>query len=523
MHEGYRAGWQRRFCVHALGALLVGVACDATPIPGRAVLGASADKTPAVAEHAVGAAPYAQCATMRQVQPADIVRVDGDRLYLLSEYRGLVTFDLSDIDHPRELWQSAVVGIPVGIFVRDGIAVIAVSDWERPGDTPFHGSVLRAIDVTSEGPVLRGEVVLPGNIRDVHAVDDTFYVLHEDSADTSGPSIAVTSFHLERGALRRRGEFQVTGSRGSFAVGTTKIVLARRSMDGSATDLTLIDINADPTGAFNARGSIHVSGSLPFGIEPQLDDEERLVRVITCASADCPPGSPLLLSVIDAIDFDQPVRIAELPLPVVHGSLLAKFDADRLYLAGNGGYGRGDGTSTVNVVNLAPPTRPSIKGSIVVRGAVSNLVPLGDRLLAVGAGGTPISTIHVRVHEIDVTPGKRTMLVGAAEFGEDWTSSLAADTSQALAVDGERWVALPFSTWNDDLRRYANGVELLRRPPRLARAGAVSATGWVERVLFLKGRLVAVSATGLTVVDPDRVGRSPIGLEGSGPWEGNIR
>jgi hypothetical protein len=93
-----------------------------------------------------------------------------------------------------------------------------------------------------------------------------------------------------------------------------------------------------------------------------------------------------------------------------------------------------------------------------------------------------------------------------ADFGEDWTSTLAANSSQAFAVDDDqRWLAMPFSSWNEELRRYANGVQLLSRAPHLRREHAELASGWIERVLFLKGRLVAVSSAGLTVIDPERM------------------
>jgi hypothetical protein len=232
---------------------------------------------------------------MRQVEPADVLRVNGDRLYLLSESRGLVAFDLTDMDHPRELWHSMIVGIPVGVFVRDGVAVLAVTDWERRADPTSPVSVLRVLDVAaSDAPQVRADVVLPGNIRDVHAVDDTFYVLHESGSDTSASSIAVTSFHVERGELIRRGEVRAMASRGSFCVGTTKIVFAHLSVDESATDLAFVDIDTNPKGTLIARGSARVRGSIPLGMEPQLDAEERFVRVITCRSARRSP--PLVTS-----------------------------------------------------------------------------------------------------------------------------------------------------------------------------------------------------------------------------------
>jgi hypothetical protein len=77
----------------------------------------------AVGPHA--GAPFEQCATMRRVEAADVVRVDGDRIYFLDESRGLVSFDVTDIDQPVELGVSPIVGVPVGCSFVEG------SSWSR--------------------------------------------------------------------------------------------------------------------------------------------------------------------------------------------------------------------------------------------------------------------------------------------------------------------------------------------------------------------------------------------------------
>src|SRR3954447_16959697 len=37
----------------------------------------------------------------RKVEETDLYRVEGDRLYYLNGYRGLMVFDISNIDHPK--------------------------------------------------------------------------------------------------------------------------------------------------------------------------------------------------------------------------------------------------------------------------------------------------------------------------------------------------------------------------------------------------------------------------------------
>ncbi|HWW83253.1 MAG TPA: hypothetical protein VNZ26_06600, partial [Vicinamibacterales bacterium] len=63
----------------------------------------------------------------RTVQETDLYRLDGNRLYYLNKYRGLMVFDVSDIDHPKLLGRSAIFGDPVQMFVNNGIAVVVVA------------------------------------------------------------------------------------------------------------------------------------------------------------------------------------------------------------------------------------------------------------------------------------------------------------------------------------------------------------------------------------------------------------
>ena len=72
------------------------------------------------------------------------------RLYYLNGYRGLMVFDVSDVDHPKLLGRSPIFGSPVEMIVRNGIAVVVVADWYGQMDdgTPFHGSIVRGLDAT---------------------------------------------------------------------------------------------------------------------------------------------------------------------------------------------------------------------------------------------------------------------------------------------------------------------------------------------------------------------------------------
>jgi hypothetical protein len=82
----------------------------------------------------------------RTVEETDLYRLDGDRLYYLNAYRGLMVFDVSNVDAPKLLGRSAIYGSPVEMIVRNGIASVVVADWYGTDDQgqPFYGSIVRA-------------------------------------------------------------------------------------------------------------------------------------------------------------------------------------------------------------------------------------------------------------------------------------------------------------------------------------------------------------------------------------------
>src|SRR5207237_953514 len=94
-----------------------------------------------------GGAPSAP-ATTPTVNETDLYRVDGDRLYYLNSYRGLMVFDITNVSDPKLLGRSPVFGTPVEMYVENGIATVVVGDWygSAPDGSPFHGSVVRMIN-----------------------------------------------------------------------------------------------------------------------------------------------------------------------------------------------------------------------------------------------------------------------------------------------------------------------------------------------------------------------------------------
>src|SRR6478735_8079031 len=155
---------------HGGGDLAEGPAAAA---PGASSDGASAGTTPAP----------------RTVEETDLYRLDGDRLFYLNAYRGLMVFDVSNVDAPKLLGRSPIYGSPVEMIVRNGIASVVVADWYGTDGNgqPFYGSIVRGIDASDSAHMkILGEARLGGWVRDTRVVGDVLYAVTEDYGTTFG-------------------------------------------------------------------------------------------------------------------------------------------------------------------------------------------------------------------------------------------------------------------------------------------------------------------------------------------------
>jgi len=139
-----------------------------------------------------GAAPAAAAGTAsntatatptRTVQETDLYRLEGTTLYYLNSYRGLLVFDVSNVDQPRFLGRSPIFGTPIDMIVSNGIATVIVGDWYGKLDngTPFHGSIVRGLDATDPTNIkVLGDAKLGGDIQDSRVVGTVLYAVSED-------------------------------------------------------------------------------------------------------------------------------------------------------------------------------------------------------------------------------------------------------------------------------------------------------------------------------------------------------
>jgi hypothetical protein len=478
------------------------------------------------------------------VQETDIYRVDGNTLYYLNAYRGLMVFDVTNVDQPVLLGRSPIFGDPQEMFVNDGVAVVVVGDWygTSPDGSPFYGSIARGLDCTDPTNIKDvGDAYLRGYVQDTRVVGNVLYTVAQDSGweygwdyglgggyggSTPASTVVLASVSFAGGVVKKVSEQVVSGYGGIFNVTPVAIMLATQpaSTDpnnpyesSTQTTLQYIDIT-DSSGAITPRGSITVNGALngwgPDNGRWNLDfSDSRYAHTIGCSAEYCGDSSDTYL--VNTVDFgnpDAPTLVSSLPVANLGWSAAARFDVDpagaytRLYLSPNGSYSTGAGQTPLSIYDLADPTAPRLAGSTNLDGNIWLFIPNGDQLFALGntySTGAVTDQSLVEVQYVDVTDPSAPVALGASEFGSGWSWSPAAETFKAFVVNQAQGLAVvPFSGWDSTSYSYTNGVELVAfTPTGIVSSGTARTKGWVERGIFVKNRLISLSDQALAVVD----------------------
>lgn len=456
----------------------------------------------------------------RTVEETDIYRLEGNRLYYLNAYRGLMVFDVADPDHPALLGRSAIFGDPVDMIVRNGMAIVVVGDWLGTGDDgqPFHGSIVRGFDATDPAHIrVLGDARLGGWVLDDRVVGDVIYAVSTDSgqvygwdASTTAPraSVVVASVSFAGGVIAPVDRVVLDGWSGVFNVTPSSILLAANQATGNAvrSSLRYLDIS-DPAGQIVERGTITVDGGVngwgPDNGRWNLDFADGKTAHVLAQTAGF-AAAGYTLSTVDFSNPDHPVLASALPITGAAWTVAARFDTNRLYLSPYGPYSYDGGTTPLQVYDLTDPAAPKLAGTAALSGSVWNILPApNQRLFALGNATVAQRGDPVSLQYLDVSNPAAPRLLGTSTFGSGWAWTPASGTFKAFTMDESRGlVVLPFAGWDWVGRGYNNGLQLIEfTPGGVTTAGAARTKGWVERGIFVGNRLLSLSYQSLAVVD----------------------
>jgi hypothetical protein len=468
----------------------------------------------------------------REVSEADIVFVEGDKLFALSAYSGLAVVDVSaPSDALPVLGRHRMQGMPFEMYVDGGQVFAILSEsgtyaWDEEASAyVYHtASRLMALDASDPADIaVRGEFEMPGTIQDSRRVGDILYlVTYEDgwcwgceeeqertvvtSLDVSNPA-AVEIVDQLAFAPDGDDEWDWSGPR-SVSSTNERMYVGGIEFDGwedAHSTIDVIDIS-DPGGVMVRGASVTVAGSIQS--RWQMDEHEGILRVISQPWqwwSDSPPQIQTF-TVASASDV-APLASVDMTLPRPETLQSVRFDGARAYAI------TFEQTDPLFTIDLADPAVPKQVGELEIPGWVYHMEPKGDRILALGFDNTNADGA-INVSLFDVSDFASPALLSRVNFGGDW-ASFAEDQNRihkAFAILDELGLVLvPFAGWEFDEESfdsewgcgsYKSGIQLVDwSNDALALRGVAPANGQARRALVHRERLLAMSDKSLEAFD----------------------
>ena len=475
----------------AAGAPAAGADAAGFGAPGAADAGATPQ----------GAAP----APDRLIEESDIYKLEGNLLLVLNRYRGLQVIDLTDLDHPRMIGRAPIYGYPKEMYVRDERAYVIVSDyfsfWRDPASSSdvvpdaFYGSQVRIVDISDPThPQVTGGIDLAGDASDSRIVGEVMYVVSQryswmyqlassdtvDQTEVVSVSIAdPTDVHLVD-----RKEFPRNGWDHHLAVTPESIYLASSGYEAGdwtqlRTHLQVIDIT-DPEGTIVVRGSTALNGMVQD--RWAMDEYQGVLRV---ASSQSWGNGDVVLSTFDVSDPDHVAPLGKYTLSIGEHLTAARFDGPRGYLVSY------RAIDPLYAFDLSDPVHPALLGELKMTGWLDFMVPLGDRIVALGHEDitdpqTGARKISLAVSLIDSSGAGAPSLLSRVTLDGvwGWVPSSRDDYAKVFrTLPGQGLILFPFQAWSDTTYSYVGGVQLIDlQRDKLVKRGLIGDTGWwVER------------------------------------------
>ncbi len=438
----------------------------------------------------------------REISEADILKVDGDTLYALSAYRGLMIVDISNPSALRVLGRAPVYGVPFEMYVHEGVAYVIFSSfwtftWDEDTGTGSWSanSRLVTLDVADPAAVrVLGEYDLRGAISDSRKVGDVLYlVAYEDGycwGCDQGARTTVTSLfagaaediaQIDQLSFEDGNEYS-WGPR-SIHVTTERLYIGGPNWEQTGSEIQVVDIS-DPSGVLDEGARIPVAGAIDS--RWQMDEHEGVFRVISQPGWSSEAPTVQTFRVVDASTV-TPLGNLEMVLPRPEALQSVRFDGDRAYAV------TFERTDPLFTLDLSDPAHPRQRGELEIPGWLEYMEPRGDRMIALGYDFDAEEALTLSL--FDVSDLDQPVMLARVNFGGQW-SWLVEDEDRihkALRIlDDRGLILMPFAGWGD--AGYESGIQLFSfTRDTLVRRAAAPHYGFARRAFVHRDRLFALS------------------------------
>lgn len=442
----------------------------------------------------------------REIEEADIIKIDGNKLYALSAYRGLVVIDIADPDDLAILGRYPLYGSPFEMYFREDVAYVIFSSFysyeydEETNESEWRsGSKLVALDVSDPMGI---EVIrtfdLVGQISDSRIVGDILYLVAfengwcwgcESDVATTITSIFVgepETIHLvDRLSYEEDG---YGGWRRSIAVTQQRMYVSGLNYSDNTSTIQVVDIS-DPTGSLRQGASIPLEGTIES--RWQMDEYDGVLRVISQRGS---WGSPPVVETFEVRSSDEIVRLGsmDMVLPRPEDLRSVRFDGTKAYAV------TFQRTDPLFTIDLSDPANPRQMGELEIPGWLYHMQPMGDRLVALGFDEDNSLAISL----FDVSKISDPVMLDRVSFGASW-GWMPEDQDRihkAFNIIPERnLILMPFSGWGyadggyTDYR-FRSGIQIVTMEDDALRLRATAPHhGYARRAVLIEDRMLAIS------------------------------
>jgi hypothetical protein len=480
---------------------------------------------------AAPATPTSGAAAMREIVEADVVQAQGDMLYVLNRYRGLLVIDMSVADSPLIVGRVPFQAQPVDMYLRDGKAYIVMSDyfsyWQFDKDTDpqgFHGSQLLVVDVSNPAkPQESGSFKLDGEVTDTRIVGDVLYSVSKrnpdywryDTQDWHDTTWVVSIDIKDPAHIAQVDKKEFPGAANLIQVYETALSIAAIDPNYYLVDntnprqtlITYVDIS-DPQGSIHVGGNAYVPGTVEDKFKMDLSAGQ--LRVIS-EDYYWQPNSAAALTVFDASDPTKLLQRAQISVANDAGNSgtvaqpqATRFVGPDLFVSLCWWEQNAQVQSCrMDLYDLATPSSPAKVAGMAVDGPITYFEAQGNRLLALGSHPQAGQQGNVQIALYDISTLKTTRVLSSVDLGTSMGSSSAAlgDYKAFKVFSDLNMILLPLS-WSDSPTMSYVGAQIVDwQNDQLTQRGRIAQGGDVQRAIAFKDRIVSISTQQIQVID----------------------
>lgn len=437
----------------------------------------------------------------REVVEPDVIRRDGNWLYVLNQYRGL---SIVDLDTETLVAQAPTYGYPRDLYLvgdRAYVLVAYAGGVVTVGDALGYEieSRVYVLDVADPlKPSIIGEFDLAGDFVDSRLVGDVLYAISAEYQyswvddvvmKTKSSSSWVTSLNVaDPENIYQADQMSFEGFGDVIQATNFAIFVAASDWNTGDAVITYIDIS-DPSGLIEVRDAIRVHGQVADRFK--MDAYNGVLRVV---SNTWWPQRDVYVTTVNLANPDDLLVLGQATIPDAAGETLfaTRFDGPRAYIV----------TYFVQdplfVLDLSDPANPVVAGLLEVPGWSTHIEPQGDRLIALGvddAGGR-----RVKVSLYNVSDPAAPAEIETVSFGEGWSWSSAYEDVKAFTVLDDMLI-VPFSGWSEDVGGFDRLQFVGWTPDDLEKYGYVDVDGQILRSFEYGDSYYGVTTEQLAVID----------------------